>query len=92
MGPYVDTQMARDLNELLENSGPQLGSMFHDYQERAQAALRAHIDAVAPAGLLDRGADADDVMDLLFSAALTWKSTSTSSAPSSATGCAALSG
>ncbi|SIM71689.1 DNA-binding transcriptional regulator, AcrR family [Micromonospora cremea] len=76
MGPYIDTQVARDLNELLENSEPQLGSMFHDYQERARAALRAHIDAVAPPGLLDEDLTADDVMDLLFSAALTWKSTS----------------
>ncbi|MGC4798215.1 TetR/AcrR family transcriptional regulator [Micromonospora saelicesensis] len=78
MGSYIDTQMARDLNDLLENSEPQLGSMFHDYQVRAQSALRAHIEAVAPAGLLDEGRTADDVMDLLFSAALTWKSTSTS--------------
>ncbi|RAO58827.1 hypothetical protein ONO86_00149 [Micromonospora noduli] len=78
MGSYIDTQMARDLNDLLENSEPQLGSMFHDYQVRAQAALRAHIDAAAPAALLDEGRTADDVMDLLFSAALTWKSTSTS--------------
>ncbi|MET7375598.1 TetR/AcrR family transcriptional regulator [Micromonospora arida] len=77
MGPYIDTQVARDLNDLLENSEPQLGSMFHDYQVRAQATLRAHIDAAAPAGLLDEARSADDVMDLLFSAALTWKSTST---------------
>lgn len=77
MGPYIDTQVARDLNELLENSEPQLGSMFHDYQVRAQATLRAHIDATAPGGLLDAQRTADDVMDLLFSAALTWKSTST---------------
>ncbi|MET8044095.1 TetR/AcrR family transcriptional regulator [Micromonospora sp. NPDC005215] len=78
MGPYIDTQMARDLNELLENSEPQLGSMFHDYQKRAQAALRTHIDATAPSDLLDQERTADDVMDLLFSAALTWKSTSAS--------------
>lgn len=78
MGPYIDTQMARDLNELLENSEPQLGSMFHDYQVRAQATLRTHIDATAPGELLDHERTADDVMDLLFSAALTWKSTSTS--------------
>ncbi|SCF11828.1 transcriptional regulator, TetR family [Micromonospora coriariae] len=76
MGPYIDTQVARDLNELLENSGPQLGSMFHDYQERARATLRAHIDDLAPPGLLDTELTANDVMDLLFSAALTWKSTS----------------
>ncbi|WP_328416644.1 TetR/AcrR family transcriptional regulator [Micromonospora sp. NBC_00389] len=76
MGPYIDTQVARDLNELLENSGPQLGSMFHDYQERARATLSAHIDALAPPALLDHELTADDVMDLLFSAALTWKSTS----------------
>lgn len=76
MGPYIGTQMARDLSDLLENSGPQLGSMFSDYQERAQATLRAHLDAAAPAGLLGEEQTADDVMDLLFSAALTWKSTS----------------
>ncbi|MER7892747.1 TetR/AcrR family transcriptional regulator [Micromonospora sp. NPDC094482] len=76
MGQYIDTQLARDLNELLENSEPQLGSMFHDYQERARATLSAHIDALAPPGLLDGELRADDVMDVLFAAALTWKSTS----------------
>ncbi|MCG5440244.1 TetR/AcrR family transcriptional regulator [Micromonospora foliorum] len=76
MGPYIDTQVARDLNELLENSGPQLGSMFHDYQERARSTLSTHIGALAPPGLLDAELTADDLMDLLFSAALTWKSTS----------------
>jgi AcrR family transcriptional regulator len=76
MGTYIDTQVARDLNELLENSGPQLGSMFHDYQERARSTLSAHIGALAPQGLLDAELTADDLMDLLFSAALTWKSTS----------------
>ncbi|MFI6263509.1 TetR/AcrR family transcriptional regulator [Micromonospora sp. NPDC051006] len=76
MGQYIDTQLARDLNELLENSEPQLGSMFHDYQERARATLSAHIDALAPPGLLDAELRADDVMDVLFAAALTWKSTS----------------
>ncbi|WCN78645.1 TetR/AcrR family transcriptional regulator [Micromonospora sp. LH3U1] len=76
MGPYIDTQVARDLNELLENSEPRLGSMFHDYQERARATLSAYIADFAPPGLLDAELTADDVMDLLFSAALTWKSTS----------------
>ncbi|MET7964636.1 helix-turn-helix domain-containing protein [Micromonospora zamorensis] len=76
MGPYLDTQMARDLNELLENSEPQLGPMLHDYQKRAQATLCAHIAATAPSDLLDHERTADDVTDLLFSAALTWKSTS----------------
>ncbi|WP_255509125.1 TetR/AcrR family transcriptional regulator [Micromonospora sp. A202] len=76
MGPYIDTQLARDLNELLENSEPRLGSMFHDYQERARAKLSAHITALAPPGLLHADLTGHDVMDLLFSAALTWKSTS----------------
>ena len=67
MGQYVETQVARDLSELLENSGPQLGSMFHDYQEKARATISAQLEA------LDLGAD--DVMDILFSAALTWKQT-----------------
>ncbi|MGC4755495.1 TetR/AcrR family transcriptional regulator [Micromonospora trifolii] len=75
MGTYIDTQVARDLNELLENSQAQLGSMFHDYQERARTTLSAHLDALAPPGLLDAELTADDLMDLLFSAALTWKST-----------------
>ncbi|MEU1396352.1 TetR/AcrR family transcriptional regulator [Micromonospora zamorensis] len=78
MGPYLDTQMARDLNELLEASEPQLGSMLHDYQKRAQATLRAHVAATAPNDVLDHERTADDVTDLLFSAALTWKSTSAS--------------
>ena len=76
MGQYIDTQLARDLSDLLENSGPQLGSMFHDYQERARATLSAHIEALAPPGLLDGDLHAHDVMDLLFAAALTWKSAS----------------
>ncbi|MEH1168497.1 TetR/AcrR family transcriptional regulator [Micromonospora sp. CPCC 205539] len=76
MGPYIDTQVARDLNELLENSEPQLGTMFSDYQDRARAALRVHIDDLAPPGLLDGGLSADDIVELIFSAALTWKSTS----------------
>ncbi|MFF0471166.1 TetR/AcrR family transcriptional regulator [Micromonospora zamorensis] len=75
MGPYIDTPLARDLNELLENSEPRLGSMFHDYQERARATLSAHITALAPPGLLHADLTGHDVMDLLFSAALTWKST-----------------
>ncbi|MEU4400141.1 TetR/AcrR family transcriptional regulator [Micromonospora orduensis] len=75
MGPYIDTPVARDLNELLENSEPRLGSMFHDYQKRARATLSAHIAALAPPGLLPADLTAHDVMDLLFSAALTWKST-----------------
>ncbi|MEU5566315.1 TetR/AcrR family transcriptional regulator [Micromonospora musae] len=75
MGPYVETQVARDLAELLENSGPQLGSMFGDYQERARATISDRIEALAPPALLDRGRTAHDVMDLLFSAGLTWKST-----------------
>jgi hypothetical protein len=75
MGHYVETQVARDLSELLENSGPQLGSMFHDYQERAKATITARVDALAPAGLLTKELGADDVMEVLFSAALTWKQT-----------------
>lgn len=75
MGQYVETQVARDLGELLENSGPQLGSMFHDYQERARTTIGAQIDSLAPPGLLSEELAADDVMDVLFSAALTWKQT-----------------
>jgi AcrR family transcriptional regulator len=76
MGPYVETQVARDLGELLENSGPQLGSMFHDYQEKAQATISAQLQALTPPGVLTDELGADDVMDILFSAALTWKQTS----------------
>ncbi|WP_203882372.1 TetR/AcrR family transcriptional regulator [Planotetraspora kaengkrachanensis] len=76
MGQYVETQVARDLSELLENSGPQLGSMFHDYQEKARATISAQVESLTPPGVLTAGLSADDVMDLLFSAALTWKQTS----------------
>jgi AcrR family transcriptional regulator len=75
MGPYVETQVARDLNELLENSGPQLGSMFHDYQEKARATISTQLEALTPPGVLTTELGADDVMDILFSAALTWKQT-----------------
>jgi AcrR family transcriptional regulator len=75
MGQYVETQVARDLSELLENSGPQLGSMFHDYQERARATISAQLEALTPPGVLTADLGADDVMDILFSAALTWKQT-----------------
>ena len=75
MGQYVETQVARDLSELLENSGPQLGSMFHDYQERARATISAQLEALTPPGVLTAGLGADDVTDILFSAALTWKQT-----------------
>jgi AcrR family transcriptional regulator len=75
MGQYVETQVARDVNELLENSGPQLGSMFHDYQDKARATISAHLDSLAPPGLLTEDLGADDVMDVLFSAAVTWKQT-----------------
>ncbi|MFF2521679.1 TetR/AcrR family transcriptional regulator [Streptomyces liangshanensis] len=80
MGQYVDTQVARDLGELLENSGPQLGSLFHDYQERARTTIGTRIAALAPPGVLTPELSADDVMDLLFSAALTWKQTATTRA------------
>jgi AcrR family transcriptional regulator len=75
MGQYVETQVTRDLNELLENSGLQLGSMFHDYQEKARATISAQLDSLAPPGVLTEDLDADDVMDVLFSAAVTWKQT-----------------
>ncbi|MFC6085117.1 TetR/AcrR family transcriptional regulator [Sphaerisporangium aureirubrum] len=75
-GQYVESQMAKDLGELLENSGPQLGSMFHDYQEKARATISARIAALAPPGVLTGEVAADDVMDVLFSAAMTWKQTS----------------
>jgi len=75
LGQYVETQVARDVSELLENSGPQLGSMFHDYQEKARATISAQLDSLAPPGVLSEDLDADDVMDILFSAALTWKQT-----------------
>jgi AcrR family transcriptional regulator len=75
VGQYVDTQVARDLGELLEASGPQLGSMFQDYQEKARATISARVEALAPPGLLTEELGPDDVMDVLFSAALTWKQT-----------------
>jgi hypothetical protein len=75
MGQYVETQVARNLSELLENSGPQLGSMFHDYQEKARATISAEVDSLAPPGVLTEELGADDVMDILFCAAVTWKET-----------------
>jgi AcrR family transcriptional regulator len=76
LGQYVETQVSRDVSELLENSGRQLGSMFHDYQEKARATISAQIDSLAPPGLLTGELGAHDVMDVLFSAAVTWKQTS----------------
>jgi AcrR family transcriptional regulator len=69
MGHYVESQVSRDLADLLENSGQQLGSMFGDYQQRARTTISARIKSLAPS------LDAEDVMELLFAAALTWKST-----------------
>ena len=80
LGQYVETQVARDVSELLENSGPQLGSMFHDYQLRAKATISAQVESLAPPGLLTADLGADDVMDVLFSAAVTWKQTAASRA------------
>jgi AcrR family transcriptional regulator len=75
LGQYVETQVARDVSELLENSGPQLGSMFHDYQLRAKATMCAQVESLAPPGLLTADLGAEDVMEFLFSAAVTWKQT-----------------
>jgi AcrR family transcriptional regulator len=74
MGQYVETEVARDLGELLENSEPQLGSMLNDHHERAQATLRARLASTTGVG--QSGQDADDITDVLFSAALTWKQSS----------------
>ncbi|MEV4320324.1 TetR/AcrR family transcriptional regulator [Actinocrispum sp. NPDC049592] len=74
MGLYVESQVSRDLAALLAGSGPQLGSMFGDYQDKAQATITAQIKNQAPAGLLTARCTAQDVMDLLYAAALTWKS------------------
>jgi hypothetical protein len=49
--------------------------MFHDYQERARATISAQLEALTPPGVLTADLGADDVMDILFSAALTWKQT-----------------
>ncbi|MEU7844870.1 TetR/AcrR family transcriptional regulator [Micromonospora sp. NPDC049114] len=78
MGPYIENPVARDLNELLENSRSQLGSMLDDYESKAQATLSAYIAEHAPPGLLEADLTAHDVMDLLLSAAITWKATSSS--------------
>jgi|SRR5882757_3486840 len=75
LGQYIETQVSRDLGELLENSGSQLGSMFDDYQHKARATISAQIDALAPPGVLTGESGAHDVMDVLFSAAVTWKQT-----------------
>ena len=69
-----------DLGELLENSGSQLGSMFDDYQQKARATISARIDSLAPPGLLTGELGPDDVTDVLFSAAVTWKQTVTTRA------------
>ncbi|SMD26401.1 transcriptional regulator, TetR family [Kibdelosporangium aridum] len=75
MGLYVESQVSRDLGTLLANSGPQLGSMFGDYQNKAQTTITAQIKKHAPPGLLTTRGAAKDVMNLLYAAALTWKST-----------------
>ncbi|MFC0112454.1 TetR/AcrR family transcriptional regulator [Kibdelosporangium aridum] len=75
MGLYVESQVSRDLATLLANSGPQLGSMFGDYQNKAQTTITAQIKKHAPPGLLTTRGAAKDVMNLLYAAALTWKST-----------------
>jgi AcrR family transcriptional regulator len=80
LGPYIETQVSRDLGELLENSGSQLGSMFDDYQQKARATISARIDSLAPPGLLTGELGPDDVTDVLFSAAVTWKQTVTTRA------------
>ena len=74
LGQYIETQVSRDLGELLENSA-QLGSMFDDYQEKARATISAQVDSLAPPGVLTGELGARDVADVLFSAAVTWKVT-----------------
>jgi len=75
LGQYIETQVSRDLGELLENSGSQLGSMFDDYQQKARATISAQIDGLAPPGVLTGDSGAADFTDVLFSAAVTWKQT-----------------
>jgi hypothetical protein len=52
-----------------------MGSMFHDHQEKARATISAQLQTLTPPEALTAGLGADDVMDILFSAALTWKQT-----------------
>ncbi|MGP4021293.1 TetR/AcrR family transcriptional regulator [Saccharopolyspora sp. 5N708] len=73
IGQYVETQVARDIDQLLESSEAQLGSMLHDYQEKGQAALGAAITSLAPPGVLTEDLTADQVTDILFAASLSWK-------------------
>jgi AcrR family transcriptional regulator len=73
MGPYVESQVARDLDDLAESSEAQLGPMLHGYQERAKAALRAAVESLAPPGVLTDELGADAVADVFYAAGLTWK-------------------
>ena len=74
LGQYIETQVSRDLGELLENS-EQLGSMFDDYQQKAKATISAQVDSLAPPGVFTVELGAHDFTDVLFSAAVTWKLT-----------------
>jgi AcrR family transcriptional regulator len=73
MGQYVETQVARDIDELLESSEAQLGPMLHGYQEKAKATIGTAVGSLAPPGVLTDELGADAVADLFYAAALTWK-------------------
>ncbi|MGP4020594.1 hypothetical protein [Saccharopolyspora sp. 5N708] len=64
-------QVARDIDQPLESSEAQLGSMLHDYQKKA--AFGAAITSLAPPGVLAEDLTADQVTDFLFAVSLSWK-------------------
>lgn len=73
IGQYVESEVARDIDQLIQDSSPQLQPLTVEYGDRALATLAATIAAEAPPGLLAEDLTAEQVTDILFSAALQWK-------------------
>jgi AcrR family transcriptional regulator len=73
IGQYVESEVARDIDQLIQDSSPQLQPLTVEYGERALATIAAAVAAEAPSRLLTEDLTADHVTDILFSAALQWK-------------------
>ena len=73
MGQYVKTEVARDVDQLIQDSEPRLGSLLREYDDRATSAVAAALAKDAPPGLLTDGRTAAQVTDILFAACLQWK-------------------
>nr|WTB28651.1 TetR/AcrR family transcriptional regulator [Streptomyces sp. NBC_00830] len=70
VGQYVETQLARDIDHLLQTSELQLGGLLDEYQAKAEKAVAAAFEEQAR-GV--PGFSAPQVADVLFAAALSWK-------------------